>query len=304
VAKPIPDMILLTGVELGVRRASLDDRVRLRRPTRRERELLETSGMLARALAYHESEHLVCIMSLSQGINALVQDRPLMTLLTPLRLLKPGRVGSIGALASTLTGQWEAVEWWANPELIAPRLGDPPYNLLAADVRALKRLWHLFGRIDRAKCPSFVQATMRFNRSYSYQPGDQAHRLTELIGALEALYLSEMDELAYRLALRASYFLAAHPAARRDIFHVLKAAYGARSKVVHGERPPKTARVRGLDVALESVTDAVDDIVRASLIRYMSVVQTVGEARLKRTLLDDLILQGRHSRLSRALKGA
>jgi len=302
VAKPIPDMILLTGVDLGVRRASLDARVRLRRPTRRERELLERSGVVAQVLAHGETEHLLCVMSVLHGIDALAKERPFISLLTPLRLLKAGKVGSPGALTSTLSGQWEALEWWANPELVAPRLGDPPYSLLATDVRRLRTLWELFGRIDWAKCPSLAQATRRFNRSYSYRPGDQAERMTELVAALEALFLYETDELAYRLALRASYFLSSRPAARANIFDLLKAAYRVRSKVVHGERPPKTVRVRGANAPLEDVANAVAHIVRASLTRYMSAVQTASENKLKRTLFDDLILQGGQSTLPRALK--
>ena len=299
----ISDIIVLTGVELSVGRASLDGRVRLGRPTRAEQELLERSGVVARLLAHGEREGLLCVMRVLHGINALAEERPFISLLTPLRLLKAGKVGSPGALASTLTGQWEALEWWANPELVAPRFGDPPYSLLATDVRRLRRLWDLFGRIDWAKCPSLAQATRRFNRSYSCRPGDQAERMTELVAALEALFLYETDELAYRLALRASYFLAPRSAARRDIFDLLKAAYGVRSKVVHGERPPKTARLRGVDVALEPLTNVVEDLVRRSLVRYTSVVRTVSEAKLKRTLLDDLILQGGHPPLLRRVKG-
>lgn len=301
---PVSDMILLTGVELGVRRASLDASVRLKRPTRTERQLLETLGMIARARAHSEQEEQLCVMSLLDGLVTVAEERPLTTILTPLRLVKAGKVGSVGAVASTITGDWEEVQWWANPELVAPRLGDPPYNLLSTDVRRLRKLWRLVGDISTqwAKCPSWLQATRRFNRSYSYRPGDQAERMTELIAALEALFLYETDELAYRLALRASYFLTAEPAARRDIFDLLKAAYRVRSKAVHGERAPATVRIRGVDVELEHVTNALEDVVRASLIRYMSLLRTIPEAKLKRTLLDDLVVEGGQSPLRRAAK--
>jgi len=77
----------------------------------------------------------------------------------------------------------------------------------------------------------FADATRRFSPSES---------IIDLMIAGEALFLTDTGptedrgELAFRLALRAAYYLSPDAGARRMVFNTLRRAYRARSRVVHG----------------------------------------------------------------------
>ncbi len=77
-------------------------------------------------------------------------------------------------------------------------------------------------------------AIRRFNFSYDRRlPED---KLIDFITAFEALFLKGVEgELSYRLALRCAYFLGKDEEERKKIFEILRGAYDARSKIVHGE---------------------------------------------------------------------
>lgn len=105
----------------------------------------------------------------------------------------------------------------------------------------------------------------------------QAHRqrvedeLVDILIAAEALYLSDVGyttELGFRLALRAAALCSPQKLTmtRRDVFDLLRSAYGVRSAIVHGDTPrPKDLRVKGAQVPLADFVQATEDVVRQGL---------------------------------------
>jgi hypothetical protein len=106
--------------------------------------------------------------------------------------------------------------------------------------------------------------------------GYQAHRqrvedeMVDIMVAAEALYLSDLgpDELGFRLALRASALSDPQELGmtRRNVFDLMKSAYGVRSKIVHGDEPkPKDLKVKGAQVPLAEFVQATEEVVRQGL---------------------------------------
>jgi hypothetical protein len=106
--------------------------------------------------------------------------------------------------------------------------------------------------------------------------GYQAHRqrvedeMVDIMVAAEALYLADLgpDELGFRLALRASALSDPQKLdmTRRNVFDLMKSAYGVRSKIVHGDEPKsKELKVRGVQVSLVEFVQATEEVVRQGL---------------------------------------
>jgi hypothetical protein len=62
--------------------------------------------------------------------------------------------------------------------------------------------------------------------------------LIDMITALEALYSDGTQELAYKVALRATIMTEDELSKRAQTFRILKKAYAERSKVIHGTKVP------------------------------------------------------------------
>jgi hypothetical protein len=106
--------------------------------------------------------------------------------------------------------------------------------------------------------------------------GYQAYRervedeLVDILIAAEALYLSDVgyEELNFRLALRAAALCDPQKLrmTRRNVFDLMRSAYGVRSKIVHGDVPkPKDLKVKGTQVTLADFVHATEQVVRLGL---------------------------------------
>jgi hypothetical protein len=106
--------------------------------------------------------------------------------------------------------------------------------------------------------------------------GYQAHRqrvedeMVDIMVAAEALYLSDLgpDELGFRLALRASALSDPQRLnmTRRNVFDLMKSAYGVRSKIVHGDEPKaRDLKVKDVQVSLVKFVQATEEVVRQGL---------------------------------------
>jgi hypothetical protein len=109
----------------------------------------------------------------------------------------------------------------------------------------------------------------------------QAHRqrvedeLVDVMVAAEALYLSDpgRDELGFRLALRASALSDPQRLGmtRRNVFDLMRSAYGVRSKIVHGDEPrPKDLKSKGVHVSLADFVQATEEVVRQGLLEALN----------------------------------
>jgi Apea-like HEPN len=109
-------------------------------------------------------------------------------------------------------------------------------------------------------------------RRLSYQAYRQRieDEMVDVMVAAEALYLAGLGpgELGFRLALRASALSDAPKLGmtRRQVFDLMKSAYDARSKIVHGEEPKsKDLKVKGAQALLPDFVQATEGVVRQGL---------------------------------------
>jgi hypothetical protein len=109
-------------------------------------------------------------------------------------------------------------------------------------------------------------------RRLSYQVRRQRveDEIVDIMVAAEALYLSDLGvaELGFRLALRAAALCEPENLGltRRSVFDLMKAAYGVRSTIVHGDVPkPKDLKVQGVPVSLAAFVQATEEVVRQGL---------------------------------------
>ena len=104
----------------------------------------------------------------------------------------------------------------------------------------------------------------------------QAHReriedeLVDILIAAEALYLSDVgfEELGFRMALRAAALCDSQTLdmTPRNVFDLMKSAYGVRSKIVHGDVPkPKDLKLKGVQVPLAEFVQGIEEVVRQGL---------------------------------------
>lgn len=98
-------------------------------------------------------------------------------------------------------------------------------------------------RLDRAFY--FIQAARASN--------EPAIKVANYCTALEALFSNDSQELSHKLAERISWMLCAGPEERLDTFRRIKAAYGVRSKVVHGSGWQGDSSVPGTSRYLDQV---------------------------------------------------
>jgi len=90
--------------------------------------------------------------------------------------------------------------------------------------------------------------------------------LIDLMVAAEALLLTAYrDELGFRLALNASLSLDVPGVARNAVRCFFKAAYDARSSVVHGDTPKKIRSLAGTSVALQDMVGELEPLMRLAV---------------------------------------
>lgn len=160
--------------------------------------------------------------------------------LEALRLFKPGQCYLSGVIRrpvnwlASYTGSGGAGRWSQFPVFAK-------YTLDEAEASDFKQLWETL-RTPAVKRRGFLEAALaRFGLAKErHVPEDQT---IDLMIASEALFLCDVSEeqyrgeLRYRLALRAGLFIGNTIDDQREIFRLMKAAYDARSAIVHGGKP-------------------------------------------------------------------
>ena len=159
-------------------------------------------------------------------------------------------------------------------------LAEGCYELLQTEVETLREFWQEFqDKRQKGKLSDLEIALGRFNSSYS---GGLEDRLIDQMIALESLYLGDLQELRYKLALRAAFLLARGSKGRTQVLKRLKKAYDARSKVVHGQGPP--------DNLLELV-EYTEEYLRQSIRKFLKLPDKYSSKQLRERLLDENIIQ-------------
>lgn len=155
-----------------------------------------------------------------------------------------------------------------------------PYELLETEVDTLREFWRDFqGKRQKGKLNDLKIAIGRFNSSYGEGLED---RLIDQMIALESLYLGDFQELRYKLALRAAFLIARDRKERTQVLKRLKKAYDARSKVVHGQKPPDN---------LIELVEYTEEYLRQSIKRFLKLSDRYTLKELRDRLLDENIIQ-------------
>ena len=133
-------------------------------------------------------------------------------------------------------------------------------------------------------------ALRRFNLSFErQQPDDQ---IIDLMIAAESLFLSDMGdkgELSYRLALRAAKFVESSRYKPREVFDLMRVAYGIRSKLVHGGSLNIIKLPNNPDAGLGELVTEMKEILRLAISKALSDSQVGQEGYWEDSFFDSFV---------------
>src|SRR5205823_8619686 len=109
----------------------------------------------------------------------------------------------------------------------------------------------------------------RFN--LAFERGLIADRIVDLVIAAESLFLRDIDsdergELSFRLALRVVKFIEFPGRTEHDVFRLMRRAYKARSRIVHGG---ETGAAHPAEIA--TYIDDLETVVRLALRKAVAI---------------------------------
>ena len=162
------------------------------------------------------------------------------------------------------------------------------YLLANEEITEFFSFYNELDRFDFSQHNALHTAVRRLNSSYDV---GTAYKIIDLMIGLEALYLAEEQELAYKLAIRAAFLLGDSEERRKSIYKVLRKAYKVRSKMVHGDKPLKNVEIgKGRSLVIDEHVYQVEDILRESINRFIDLLKQYSHKQLLTSILDDNIL--------------
>ena len=136
------------------------------------------------------------------------------------------------------------------------------YILKDEEIESVKRIYRQLKSLKHSDRERVAIPISRFNDSYERRA--ERDRLIDLCIALESLFVRQLDELKYRLALRCACFLEQEKEELQNTFLRVGQIYKTRSMIVHGTgKQPKENELRDL------VTEA-EEYVRRSICKLLS----------------------------------
>lgn len=194
----------------------------------------------------------------------------LLEVIEALRVYKKGRVGHTGVAMRSRDGHL-----WTVPVSSGAARAPGPAMIIdaASEGKDIVRFWKHF---RTARCTRAIDAAVR---RFSYA-GDRTRRddqIVDLVAALEALLLSEIDnrtELKFRTSLRGALFIEGVGLTRRDVQKQLRRAYNVRSSVAHGDDARKGDLKSATDeqLTLDQFVAETEDLVRVAVRRAIDCV--------------------------------
>ncbi len=184
-----------------------------------------------------------------------------------LRLFKAGNVFLLGRLMKSKNELLIAGTSWSIYATAAP-FSDPTFTLDADEAGDWSALWRGLQSDGVVKTKYLDVSIRRFSyKSERSRPEDQ---VVDLAIAAEALFLTEGEaetrgEQAYRLAMRAAYFIESPRWSRRQLNKLMRTAYRIRNAVVHGGSPPKVTLPDGSEVHLSAFIEVFEDELRRAI---------------------------------------
>ena len=160
---------------------------------------------------------------------------------------------------------------------------EPQYTLRQSDVIKVNNLlqdircWRESGVLDITDV-----ALRRFHSAYH---GDIEDRIIDQMIAFESLFLGDVQELTYKLALRVAFLLGKRREQRETIFSNMKKAYKYRGRIVHGGGQPSRDELRG-------IIHKTENYLRQSIRRLLLLLSQGNSLQeIRETLLDENILK-------------
>ena len=206
-----------------------------------------------------DEDRVKAVESPAKASDALVE------VVDALRVYKRGRVRVTGVAMRSADGS----SVWTLPTGagVAGARG-PTMELEASEAASFVGFWKSF---TSARRNSAIDAVIR-RFSYAGERSRPDDEIVDLVAALEALLLSEIDnrtELKFRTALRGALFIEGSGLDRREVQKQLRRAYNVRSAVAHGG----AARTNDLKSAtnetqtLDEFVASTEDLVRLAVRR-------------------------------------
>jgi hypothetical protein len=201
-------------------------------------------------------ERLMSIQETFQQVLALIFTTP------------PVIPGSVTFTTWPLEAGWFTFH---DPFIRDPRFeGFDEWPINQSETTAIVEAWKVLRQ------PSFPKTLVLPLRRLSYRARrpEAEDELIDVMIAAEALYFSDQEvntELGFRLAVRAAAFCdpQALSMTKREVFDLMKTAYGARSKIVHGGFVGDL-KLKGSNVSLEDFIQAVEAVVRQAVKEALS----------------------------------
>jgi hypothetical protein len=185
------------------------------------------------------------------------------SVVVPLRLYKEERITVAGFLHSnvtTLVGQGRVFSTYA----LSPPGRWSAYHLRAEEEQDVIDLRDAIQREQR-----LAIAIRRFGDAGERRRSED--RLLDLMIAAEQLFLTgERQELGFKLALRAAFFLEDDAQARQEVFSLMGRGYNVRSDLVHANQ----SRVRKLLPTLEGLNRQIERLIRKGLLKALQQAGT------------------------------
>ncbi len=163
------------------------------------------------------------------------------------------------------------------------------YGWTPLSLEQLEKIKREYPRLRKSKDEKLEVAKLRF--ADSYRRDNETDRALDLIIALDSLLSEGADSIRYKVALRTAMLLETTGGERQKAFKRIYAAYGHRSKVVHGDTSPKK-RKDAHEWFKKNVYQVLDDVKKILLYFMQRDLnrQTLNPAKIEGDLFKDGIL--------------
>jgi len=278
-----PDIVLSKGLSL----ISIDNKLLLELGKSLPfipREFEKVTCAIKRTYHMRPNGGLRWITVVGAGTELLLRE-----LLMALRLFRAGSVQLGPQIRSYWLRNWfKRGTYWRDVFHLEPQWisGMDKGVLNASEALDFKRFWHRFRRTRPTKALRI--AVTRFDLAYRNE--DPEERIIDYMIALEALYTGDIQELAYKLALRAAFFLGKTKEDRNNIFDILKKAYTVRSQIVHGQEPKDEFILQtGRTLDIYGLAKEAEEILRQSIKKLIDLPELLRAQNLQESF-DQIVL--------------
>lgn len=232
--------VQLRGLVLRPDSIQLDAHVRLRKPAKKDLEREELALIPYRRIPLGDPTAILQIRMRSKSGGVVIQNE----IDRDIAILRLFRVSPIQSIRYTLDTDsiLDATGRGTITPGIQPLVSDK-YLIREEDVEPLKTFWANMKRVElpipsrEGKKKEPTELSIAYERySDSLEGGVIEKRIASAVMGLEALYLTEIDELAYRLSMRVGKLLSLTDDNYKscEVRDNLKTAYKIRNKYVHG----------------------------------------------------------------------